>query len=69
VILPNCLREFSKAKHLAFPGREFRYLKLLAGRSAWRMNYLGDMEYHRSLISGPVGHIIHAETRASWAGK
>jgi hypothetical protein len=37
VTLPNCLRKFSQTKHLAFGGRELRYLKLLAGRQAQRL--------------------------------
>jgi hypothetical protein len=45
--LPNCLREFTKAKQLAFPGRELRYLKFLATRPVWWLNNWSNMENRR----------------------
>jgi hypothetical protein len=58
----NCLREFSKAKHLAFSDRELRYLKLLSGRPAWRLRNLGDMEKLRTKGFWISSHIVHVET-------
>jgi hypothetical protein len=40
--LPNFPREFTKAKQVAFPDRELRYLRLLVGRPVSI-----DMENHR----------------------
>jgi hypothetical protein len=37
--LHNFLREFSKAKHLAFLGRKRSYLKLLSGRPALKHKF------------------------------
>jgi hypothetical protein len=52
VNLPNCLREFTKAKQGDFPGRELRYLKLLAGRQVERLSIgvIGNIADHRFLV-------------------
>jgi hypothetical protein len=43
----------SKIKHIAFPGREVRSLKLLAGRRACKLRNLGDLKNHSPESSGP----------------
>jgi hypothetical protein len=44
VALTTCLWKNSRTKHLAFAGREIRFLKLFAGMQALRPNNVGDLK-------------------------